>query len=122
MPWGDRDILPGKGKPRDEALREDYKRLIAIRRAHPALWRGDHTGLVHEEDLLVFQRADEATGDVVIVALNRGQESATATFELPAVWAGKAIQDTWNDESIEATTGPLEIELGGRTARILIAE
>jgi alpha-amylase len=122
MPWGDRDILPGKGKPRDEALREDYKRLIAIRRAHPALWRGDHTGLSYEGDLLVFQRTDETSGDVVIVAVNRGREVATASFELPAGWAGRSVQDIWNEESMTATTGPMEIEVGAREARILIAE
>ena len=38
-------ILPGAGKPRDEALRGDYKKLIAMRKAHPALSRGVHTAL-----------------------------------------------------------------------------
>lgn len=122
MPWGDRDILPGKGQPRDEALREDYKKLIAIRRAHPALWRGDHTALSVEGDLLVFQRRDAASGDAVIVAVNRGQEPATASFELPAGWAGKTLTDPWNEDSIEASADPLQIEVEGRTAHILTVE
>jgi alpha-amylase len=37
MPWGDLDILPGKNKPRDENLRKDYQKLIAIRHAHLSL-------------------------------------------------------------------------------------
>ena len=42
MPWGDRDDrCPAPGQARDEALRAYYKQLIAIRRAHPALSRGD---------------------------------------------------------------------------------
>ncbi len=45
MPWGNRRVQPGAGKPRDEALRADYKKLIAIRRAHKALSRGVYTGL-----------------------------------------------------------------------------
>jgi alpha-amylase len=122
MPWGDRDVLPGKGKPRDEALRQDYKRLIAIRRAHPALWRGDHTGLQFDQDLLVFQRSDETKGDVVVVAVNRGEAVATVSFEMPEAWKDEAIKDVWNQESIAATTGPVEVEVAGRTARILTVE
>jgi glycosidase len=86
MPWGARDILPGAGKPRDESLREDYRRLIAIRRAHPALSRGTHMGLVTAGDLYVFQRLDLASGDAVVVAVNRGKERASATFAAPPEW------------------------------------
>jgi len=60
MPWGARGIQPGAGKPRDEALREYYRKLIAIRRAHPALWQGTHKGLATDGDLYVFERRDEA--------------------------------------------------------------
>ncbi len=34
MPWGDRDIKPGKGLARDEAMRDYYKQLLHIRRHH----------------------------------------------------------------------------------------
>jgi len=86
MPWGDRDVLPGKGIPRDEALREDYRKLVAVRRAHPALSRGTHAPLSTEGDLYVFLRRDAATGDAVVVAVNRGKERATATFGPPPEW------------------------------------
>ena len=86
MPWGERDVLPGKGIPRDEALREDYRKLVAVRRAHPALSRGTHAPLSTEGDLYVFLRRDAATGDAVVVAVNRGKERATATFECPPEW------------------------------------
>ena len=86
MPWGDRDVLPGKGIPRDEALREDYRKLFAVRRAHPALSRGTHAPLSTDGDLYVFLRRDAATGDAVVVAVNRGKERATATFGPPPEW------------------------------------
>ena len=54
MPWGDRDILPGAGKARDDSMRADYTRLIAIRHAHPALSRGSYAGVSSSGDLLVF--------------------------------------------------------------------
>jgi alpha-amylase len=90
MPWGDRDILPGRGLPRDEALREDYRRLIAVRRAHPALSRGSHAGLVTAGDPYVFVRRDPASGDAVVVAVNRGKERASATFPAPVDWGRAA--------------------------------
>jgi alpha-amylase len=90
MPWGDRDVLPGKGLPRDEALREDYRRLIAVRRAHPALSRGSHAGLVTAGDPYVFVRRDPASGDAVVVAVNRGKERASATFLAPVEWGRAA--------------------------------
>ena len=46
------NLAAALGLPRDEALREDYKRMIAIRRAHPALSRGPHTSLSSEGVLI----------------------------------------------------------------------
>ena len=76
MPWGNLDVLPGKGKPRDENLRKDYQKLIAIRHAHLALSRGTHNSISNEGDVLVFSRTYSQTGDIVIVALNRGTSPA----------------------------------------------
>jgi alpha-amylase len=121
MPWGDREILPGAGLPRDENLRADYKRLIAIRRAHPALWRGSHEGLQFEEDLLVFLRHDETTGDAVVVAVNRGDEPARISIERPSIWNGEYVEDVWNDERVEVSAGTLEVDVEPLSARILAA-
>ncbi len=95
MPWGDRKILPGAGKPRDEALRADYKKLIAIRRAHPAFSRGLHSGLSTDGDLLVFLQRDAASHDAVVVAINRGSAPATASFDAPAEWGAAPVRDVW---------------------------
>jgi glycosidase len=119
MPWGDRQILPGAGQPRDEALREDYKRLIAIRRAHPALSRAPHTPVASEGDLLVFLRRDEASGDAVIVAINRGAAPATAAFDAPAEWKDGPVRDLWKGEDVPRSGGRLEIVVGPHDARIV---
>ncbi len=66
MPWGARDLAPGAGLPRDEALRADLASLIALRRDHPDLWRGPLEVLLAEGDLLVLQRGRW------LVAVNRG--------------------------------------------------
>ncbi len=119
MPWGDRSIQPGAGLPRDEALREDYRRLIAIRRAHPALRRAPHTGVASDGDLLVFLRRDEASGDAVVVAVNRGAEPAVAAFDAPAEWGTAAPTDFWKGEEVPRSGGRIEVTVGPRDARIV---
>src|SRR6266545_989002 len=118
MPWGDRKIQPGAGKPRDEALRADYKKLIAIRRAHKALSRGVHTGLSSDGDLLVFLRRDEASGDAVVVAVNRGTQPATASFDAPADWGDAAVKAEWSGEEVPRAGGRIEVAVPPRGARI----
>jgi alpha-amylase len=122
MPWGEREVPPGAGLPRDEELRDDYRRLTALRRAHPALWRGGHAGVHFDKDLLVFERADPESDDRVMVAVNRAAEPVAERFELPAGWAGRPLRDAWQQEEIAAEGGWLEMEIAARSARILIAE
>jgi alpha-amylase len=121
MPWGDRPILPGAGKPRDEALRRDYQRLIAIRRAHPALADGAHTAISTEGDLLVFARRDEGSGEVVVVAVNRGATPVTATVPVPPEWAGRRIREEWNGEEVRdgANAPAIALTVGPRSFGIL---
>jgi alpha-amylase len=120
MPWGDRNILPGEGKPRDEALRADYKRLIAIRRAHPALSRGVHEKLVAEGDLLVFLQKDPSSDDAVVVAVNRGDKALVARFPAPEAWGSGPVRDEWNGVAVPLTDGAVETTLNGKTAQILV--
>ena len=120
MPWGSRDVLPGAGKPRDEALRADYRRLIAIRRAHKALTRGGYSGLSTEGDLLVFLRRDAASGDAVVVAVNRGKEPARASFTAPPGWEGRAaVRDLLSGSDVPMAEGKVELAVPAREARIL---
>jgi len=119
MPWGAREVLPGAGMPRDEALREDYRKLIAIRRAHPALSRGTHLGLVTAGDLYIFQRQEPANGDAVVIAINRGKERASATFAVPPEWGTSPPVQLFGSGDV-TRDGPLAgISLESRTAAIL---
>jgi glycosidase len=107
MPWGAQDIAPGAGKPRDEALRDDYRKLIAIRKAHPALSRGVHTALSTNGDLLVYSQKHE--DDEVLVVVNRGAEAAELNVKLPAGWT--TATDAWGGAAItvggDAITGTI---------------
>jgi alpha-amylase len=123
MPWGTRDVLPGAGLPRDDALRRDYQKLIGIRKAHPALSRGNHIALSTEGDLYVFARRDAASKDLVVVAVNRGSEPATATFAAPPEWEAARVVDSLDASTTPPTrtTGSLTVELGPRQSQILVA-
>jgi len=118
MPWGERDVLPGKGVERDESLREYYQRLIRIRRDHPALYAGDFTRLYWEGDLLVFQRVDEASGDAVIVAVNRGGETASVSVPAPGLWGGRAVRELLTDTDANTGDGQLTVEVPSLETRI----
>jgi len=118
MPWGDRGVLPGAGVPRDESLRTYYKQLIAVRRTHPCLWRGERQGLVFGKDHLVFHRRDTVSGDQLLVAVNRGAEAATDVVELPAGWSAGAV-DLLTDARFAASGGELDLTIPSRSTLIL---
>jgi alpha-amylase len=119
MPWGSRNILPGAGQPRDESLRNDYKRLIAIRRSHPGLSRGTHTALSTEGDLYVFLRRDPASRDSVVVVVNRGSAPATARFSPPEEWSSAVPEDLWAGGVVNVAAGSAGIEVPATAARII---
>ncbi|MEJ2515988.1 MAG: alpha-amylase family glycosyl hydrolase [Gammaproteobacteria bacterium] len=116
MPWGERDVEPGAGVSRDEALRDYYRRLIQLRRAHPSLSRGDYTRLYTEGDLLVFRR--DAADDTVVVAINRGESAARAEVPAPEGW-GRA-EDGLTGEVMEAAGESLTVQVPPLTARVLV--
>jgi len=121
MPWGERDISPGKGLRRDEPLRADYVKLIALRKAHPALSAGTHRGLSTSSDLYVYAREDQATGDAVVVALNRGKGTLSEWVALPHSWGDQPVLDLFGSgPALEKdAAGNSRITVAGRSARIL---
>ena len=124
MPWGDRDILPGKGKPRDESMREYYKKLLHIRRHHPALSRGDYTLLTRPKDaVLGYIRHDVASGDAVMVLVNRNDKESTADFMLPGawpgIWDGKPVSNELNGKTVTIADGHIALNMAPKSVQIL---
>lgn len=120
MPWGRREIEPGRGLSRDESMRDYYSKLIGIRRAHPALASGHFSRLSSDGDLLVFSREDEASNDAVVVAVNRGKTVARTSVAAPARWQGEVI-DALNGEAAARTGAMLEVNVPPRSARVYVA-
>lgn len=118
MPWGVKAVKPGAGQPRDEALRYDYRRLIAIRRAHPALSRGTHTAIATDGDVLVFLRRDAAVKDAVVVAVNRGKTPAMVQFAAPEEWEKAQVRDLWNGAQVASEAGMIRVTVEAGAASI----
>lgn len=120
MPWGERDILPGKGQARDESMREYYKMLLHVRRAHPALSRGDYALLSGPKDaVLGYIRHDAASGDGVAILVNREETELTADFMLPESWNGKLVTDELSGKRVTRDAKRIKIIMAPRSVRIL---
>ncbi len=120
MPWGERDVMPGKGAKRDEQLRDYYRKLIAARRGNTALSHGAYRTLASEGDLLVFERADPQAGNAAVVAVNRGKSEARATVAVPGAWKG-AAGEVLTGAAATIDGGKLEVVVPPRQARVYVA-
>lgn len=120
MPWGSRDILPGKGIERDEGMREFYKKLIRVRKEHPALRRGDYTLLTQPQDAaLAFARHDPASGDQVLVLANREDRVLPVDVALPDAMTAAALSDRLTEQRVVPSDGRLKLEMAPKSVRII---
>lgn len=121
MPWGNRDILPGKGIARDEALRDYYKQLIHLRKTHPALTRGNFELLTGPKDpTLAYIRHDPEAADSVLVIANRDDIPQVVSYLLPSTWGTDMIVDVSGNEVVALTDGRFEVTVPPKTARIYL--
>ena len=67
MPWGDEQ---------DSDLLAFYRRLIALRRAHSALWRGTRTPIARQPGGLYAVRLRSDAGEDALAILNRSEQAA----------------------------------------------
>ncbi len=119
MPWGARDVQPGKGVPRDEAMRSFYKQLIRIRHEHPALRRGDYQLLTQPQDqALAFARRDAASGNQLVVLASRDDQPLLADVAAPAQWPARA-RDLLTGDVLVTTEGRIKVMLAPKSVRIL---
>jgi alpha-glucosidase len=69
------------------------RRLLALRRAHPALRLGDLQALVAEGDVLVLRRlhADANGSDALLLAFNLGTKAATVPLPVPVATGAEPL-------------------------------
>ncbi len=102
----------------DQDLLGSVKRLIAIRKSHPALTANSRLQVLTSDDasgLFVFSRSQ---GDQeIVVALNNGKEASA--FKLPAKWLGQNVTDLWSGETVEFSSQTASYPLEPLQFRIL---
>jgi alpha-glucosidase len=90
----------------DKSLYQLHRRLIALRRQHPALQLGSYRPLAASGDILAFVR--EAGDERILVALNMGPQPAE--MNLPAGHAdGRLLLSTFCDRAGERVSDTLRL-------------
>jgi len=107
-------------------LRDDTKKLIALRRGTPALHSRVWLPLTVEPATLLFAylRTNDVGEEPVIVLLNFSATEIEAMIELPEAAAeyfqGRELTDLWNGERVSAPTGgQVTIAVSGWGFRVL---
>jgi 4-alpha-glucanotransferase len=120
-PWGHEN----------KALQTWYRKLAQVRREHPALATGRYLPLVAQGDVLVYARVNEggqdqfgqaAPDEVLLVAMNRGQETQTVQVRGDGLLFG-SLQDVLDPEqtAMPVLQGQAEVTLAPVSGRILLA-
>jgi alpha-glucosidase len=82
----------------DKSIYRLHRRLIALRRQHPALQVGGYRPVAADGDVLAFVR--EAGEERILVALNMGPEPTALAFPQP-IAAGRLLLSTFLDRADE---------------------
>ncbi len=116
-PWADEG-----GKP-DLALREQFKRLIALRHAQPVLRHGTLSApLWLDEHVIVLLRQDGRRN--AIVAMNNAAEPLRVAIALPPALRGMPFIDAMTPGAPmkAGASGKLLVEIGPMTGRVLVGD
>jgi len=82
-----------------------YRRLIALRRATPALETGAYRPLAATGDLIAYVR--EGAGRRFLIALNLGQQAQS--FAVSDLGSGRVVLSTYLDRDGEPVSGALAL-------------
>jgi alpha-glucosidase len=106
-----RNVAAQRGDPR--SLLALYRDLIALRRATPALHRGDYRSLSTPEDVFAFERRDR--GSRAVVALNFASEPRSL-----GAGSGRVVGGLHTTPGGKLPSGPEAIELGPYEGVVLL--
>lgn len=103
----------------DQALREDFKRFIALRQAHPALRGGDFVTLYAKDRTYAFARTHAEEG--VVVVLNADITPVTIPIHLESMVPPDAVlTEVWTETQHPLTKGTLTLSVDPLDARVLL--
>jgi cyclomaltodextrinase len=113
MPWS---------KVRDNEVLAFYKRLIAIRQAHPALRGGSVRTLLRHNDFRLFAFLREGRGERVLVVLNSGNRSRSLRLPVRDLFSdGARLTDALSGRTFQVAGGSVALDdIPPRGALILV--
>ena len=107
LPIGPMESNVAEQGERENSALAHHRRLLALRREHPALSRGRYEHVGHEGDVLIVERVDGARADGaqaagrVVVAMNFGKREAAVPERARA--KGLRTLHSTHDDPIDAT-------------------
>ena len=118
MPWGAKRVGPGTGDERDEGMRRYYKRLIAVRKANPALAGGSYEELLATDDVLAFVRSKESSR--VVVLANRAKGVRRVMAALPDGWPAGDLRDQLGQARVRVEGDNVVIDVPAQSVAVLV--
>ena len=104
----------------EKRVLENFKKLGAIRRAHPALRYGSRRTLAADHDLYAFVRAH--LNDRVAVVFNRAKSAAKVDTTVAPETEDVDYADALSGKQLEVKNGKLEFNLPAQTAALITKE
>jgi cyclomaltodextrinase / maltogenic alpha-amylase / neopullulanase len=95
-----------------------HKRLIAMRRAHPALRTGAYRRLYADADVYAFARADD--DETLLVAVNVAEEPRSVVIPIDEDFeAGAKPSAIYGENAVELSDGRIKIDLPARDGIVI---
>lgn len=109
--------LPAGSAPE---LRAWYRKLIALRRRHPALWRGTFTPFdAARKPVVAFVRADAVSGERLLVLLNF--QARSTIVHVPVRLGSEPLQELLTGTALRtAPAGDVRVDLGPWGAALVV--
>ncbi len=111
----------GNDLSKDERkMLEDVRRIINVRKNHPALRYGDFLTLEADENIFAYIRSD--MNERILVVLNKNENEQKVKLQLPNIYKINSVSDLVGGENIKVNNGKLEITVKGVGFRFLLLE
>ncbi|MBS1253071.1 MAG: Amylopullulanase [Anaerolineales bacterium] len=99
-------------------VRDFVKRCIALRRAHPALRRGDFTRLHARAGVYAFGR--RLGHEILVVVLNSSLADTTVDIDVGGYLADSTVMvDVWREEPARVESGKLSLTVPKRAGVVM---
>lgn len=100
----------------EKEMLESVKKMIQLRKKHPALRHGDFLTLQADEPIYAYLRSD--VNERLLVVLNKSDVSQEIRLKIPELYHIKKASDVISDESFELSDSKFHASLGKYNWRI----